>query len=222
MATRLTNFAVPAACLLILSGCFDGGQGAAIRAAANAAETSPEPVPQQFEITIDGVRHTMAPDKPEDGHVTSASLVSGRAFTVTTMDKALNLTFQLSLQAPGGAALVPGTYQLFDCRYTLGCDEQAHEKTATASYGTYPGVKQYAPGDLKTAQLAPKVGLTPLTLTIEKVEDTYWRGAGPSKRVKGHFKGALAFVEEPRDLPPRIVGGVKQVEGSFDMYTVLR
>jgi hypothetical protein len=54
------------------------------------------------------------------------------------------------------------------------------------------------------------------------VEDTYWRGAGPSKRVKGTFKGALAYVEEPRDLPPKIVGGIKQVEGSFDMYTALR
>jgi hypothetical protein len=64
--------------------------------------------------------------------------------------------------------------------------------------------------------------LQPLTVTLTKVEDAYWEGAGATKRVQGTLKGTFAHVEVGQDQVSRIVGPIKQVEGKFDLHALIR
>ena len=60
-----------------------------------------------------------------------------------------------------------------------------------------------------------------MTVIITSVEDAYWPGAGPTKRIKGSFSGKLASVEGDRQGNVHVAGPLKQVEGKFDLYTFM-
>lgn len=207
---------------LALAGCTDHGPSPAIQAAAAKAANAGAPIAQSFEVTIDGVPLIMTPDAPREGHTIVAGIVGGRSLTITAGDKAHDFLLSLNVDANGAGPITAGAYSSYQCRLMLGCDPGTNSKKYPESLiGTFPGAP-IKPGDVKLALLAPKLGLSPLTVTLDKVEDVYWPGVGDSKRIKGSFSGTLAHVEEPRDLPPKIVGPVKKVEGKFDLYTVLR
>ncbi len=191
-------------------------------AACSGRGERPEPGrTQRFDLVIDGQPVRLVPDRPEEGHIVGASIVGGRVINLAVLNKEHNLTFTISVEAPQGALLTPGSYQVYQCELAEGCDEIHDGRIKEATLGSYPGFRA-APGELKSAHKAPVLGLTPLTLTIASVKESYWPGVGPSRRVTGSFSGMLAYTERPRDEAPLIVGTVKKVEGSFDMYTILR
>ena len=51
------------------------------------------------------------------------------------------------------------------------------------------------------------------------MEDAYWHGVGPTKRVKGTFSGTLAAIEGDKADHTVIAGPLKKIEGKFDLYT---
>lgn len=209
--------------LLSLSGCLDSGPSPAVKAAAAAAAQAGAPVAQSFEISIDGVPLVMTPDAPREGHTVIAAIVGGRNLTLTAADQGRDFLISMNIEAAGSGPIGAGAFPSYECRVLLGCDagNDYAKKFPTSLIGRFPGAP-YVPGDARQAYLAPPLGLAPLTVTLEKVEKVYWPGVGDSRRIKGSFSGTLAYVEEPRDAPPKIVGKVKKVEGKFDLYTVLR
>ena len=215
--TRLASLAFPLFALLAVTGCTDHGPKPPVLAGLAQQGI---PVAQSFSISIDNQPLVMTPDAPRDGHVIVASIV-GSKLTISAMDRTRDFMMSIQVQAPGGAPIKPAIYDSYICRPALGCDPGATPAPPGSTLLKFPGTP-YQPTDVKSAHLAPALGLAPLKLTLEKVEDVIWPGAGPSKRIKGTFSGTVAFVEEPRDAPPRIVGKTRQVEGSFDLYTVLR
>jgi hypothetical protein len=210
--------------LLSLAGCLDSGPSPAIKAAAAAAAQAGAPVAQSFEVSIDGVPLVMSPDAPRKGHLVMAGIVGGRQLALSAMDQGRDFALVISVEPKGAGPLTAGGYISFTCSTTTACD--ALPSNAPRPLGSmltpYPNGKVPPVGAGKEAHMAPALGLSPLTLTLDKVEDAYWPGVGPSKRVKGSFSGTLAYVELRPDAPPTIVGPVKNVEGKFDLYTVLR
>jgi hypothetical protein len=197
---------------------------AANDAAAKAAAASGGGIAQIMEITIDGKTLKMRPDEPRDGHVVSASLVGNRNFALSAMDETVNFAFVAAVApADKGKPFGVGSYQGYECRDHLGCDTQgADNSTRWATLTPYPTGKALDFRETRSAYLAPKLRLTPLTVTITSLEDAYWPGAGPVKRVKGTFKGSLANIGDNGAGQPAEVGPQKQVEGKFDLYTIVR
>lgn len=181
------------------------------------------PVAQSFEIVIDGQVHRMEPDNPRKGHLVSASLVKGQRLSLSAMNQAADFSFVATLEPEGNKALTPGTHPSFTCISSSACDEGQREGAPPESMLVpFPTDTPAEPAKIRFAYKAPELGLEPLTVTLDKLEDTYWPGVGPAKRIKGTFKGRLAHLEGDNQKTPTIVGPVRQVEGKFDLYAMIR
>lgn len=181
---------------------------------------------QTFEIVIDGKPHTMEPDKPREGQTVMAAIVQDRSLLLSAMDKSADFSFTAHVETENKAPLGIGEHPSFECRIIPDCDKGQREDALIGSAITpFQKGEQFNAVDIKQAYKAPAIGLSPLTVTITSLKDANWPGVGKVKRVKGTFKGTLAHIESQPDSgtnQPRVVGPLKQVEGKFGMYAMLR
>jgi hypothetical protein len=173
-------------------------------------------IPQTFEITVNGKNVIMDPDKPDDGLVvTAASGRSGGGLILSAINQPEDFSFQAIKYGP----LEAGTFQVFTCHGLNDCQD---DNGQTAMFGIYPTGDTPKITDGKYAYKSQQLGLQPLTLVVTSVEDVYWPGVGPSKRVKGTFKGELATVDKNANSELIIIGDLAKIEGKFDLYCVLK
>ncbi len=196
---------------LFLGACSASVDSSKIISAVNASETSVS-VPQSFEITIDGHPLVLKPDEPTEGNVIIASMVGGKHLNISAMNKTNNFLFSTSFHA---STLVPGTYEVFNCFEPQICEDDHQMNASIAPFD----VADYA--ETKKAYKHPTLGMSPLRVVITSIDDVIWPGAGPSKRIKGSFAGKLGMIEGDGDAA-HLNGPMKQVEGKFDLFTVLR
>ena len=208
----------------LVSACSDRSQQAPAIAAAMAAHReaagAPANVPQSLEFSIDGEQLKMEVDSPRDGHVSVNHLV-GNALTISAMDRGRNVFLSVSATPMDGMPMKPGTYQSFKCASPEDCTdaERAHdEKHTETMLMRFPG-NEGAPHDTVQAIKSPALKLEPTIVTITSVEDAYWHGVGPTKRVKGTFSGTLAAIGADKAGRKVIAGPLKKIEGKFDLYT---
>lgn len=170
---------------------------------------------QSLQITIDGKVITMHPDNPTEGMVATSNFVqSYGTFNLTLFNKTENITFGVLGKID---KLAVGTYPVYEC---LDLGDECDDQNQYASLFPYPDENhQPTSEEIKQAYLSPELGLQPLTLTITEVQNATWPGVpGIVKRVKGTMKASLASVEKGPDNRNRVLGPLKQVEVTFDMY----
>lgn len=197
-----------------LVGCSRAG-GADNPAAPAAAATK-----QYLTVSIDGKPCPIDPDTPATGNTVTLGVtqdadnntVIGLGIGDQTHDYAL--AFWVTT-----AKLAPGTYEAYGCGFDALCGKD-NTSTSGAVIAPFAPDAQQAMTDTKEAYKYPALGLVPLTLTIEKIEDAEVDGIGPTKRIKGRFKGDLAQLREV-DRKVSVVGPLKHVEGEFDLYADL-
>lgn len=214
-----------AAGLLLLCAC---GERAAIdpqlaaQMQARQAQAGKPGFAQSLEVTIDGKVHRIDMDRPRDGHIGGASVVGNRVLNLHAGDRQANFMLGLSAFAPQGQALAPASLEAYECRTSVGCNREPGSDNPGAMLIPYPADQPPPVRELRSAFKGPVVGLQPVSVNLTKIEDAYWDGAGPTKRVQGTFTGRFAYVEEGRDHVPRIVGQVRQVHGKFDLHAIIR
>ena len=208
----------------LVTACSDRSQQAPAIAAAMAAHreaaAAPANVPQCLELIIDGKPLKMEVDNPRDGHVSVNHLVRN-ALTISAMDRDKNVFLSVTVTPADGSPLKPGTYLSFKCLSDEDCTdaERAHDDKHTETMlMPYPG-NEASPRDPVHAFKSPSLKLEPTTVTITSMEDAYWHGVGPAKRVKGTFSGTLAAIEADKEGRKVIAGPLKKIEGKFDLYT---
>jgi hypothetical protein len=194
----------------ILTGCNRApGKGAA----------SGSPLAQNFlEISIDGKRLVMPQESRDKGQLVLLAIMNNAMISMSVMDKTEDFSFSISADIK---QVAPGSFKVYQClNNDAGCGESPKNHLAVLS----PYMKDHLPTgtEIKMAYQSPKLGLQPLVLTIEKIEDAFVNGIGPSKRVRGAFKGALATVLTDKQSNEYVAGPLKQIEGKFDLYAVLR
>lgn len=188
---------------------------AAARASGAASAAAGQPDAQVFELTVDGQKMVLTPDDPTKTMVTASVMQGGTYLVVAVQDKTLNLSFGVVI---GGAPIEPGLLMVGQCGQPGAC--AIRSRTAVA--GTYPkpGVA-VDPKETFSAYDYAELGLEPLSLLLDKVEDTQWPGVGRAKRIKGTFTGTLAHVERRSDGHDKLAGPTKHVSGKFDIYAKL-
>jgi hypothetical protein len=197
-----------------LVGC--SGAGGADNPAAPAAPAAAA-TKQYLTVSIDGKPCPIDPDTPATGNTVVMAVTQdadkNTVFTLGIGDQThdYKLLFWVTT-----AELAPGTYEAYGCGFDAVCGK---DNTSTSDAGIAPFAPdvQQVMTDGKRAYKYPALGLVPLTLTIEKIEDAVVDGIGPTKRIKGRFKGDLARLDRV-DHKVSVVGPLKHVEGEFDLY----
>ncbi len=125
------------------------------------------------------------------------------------------------------SGLKPGTYMIYDCTNQTPsvCIKDADEHgKQEAFFG--PHVKTPMPPNsaFRFAYNAPSLGLSPMSLTITSVTDEQQPGnPWSTKRLKGVFKGTLAYIEDQGEGKGwHIAGKTTVIEGSFDLFCNIR
>ena len=196
---------------MMLSAC-DVAPGGAVPAQPPAGEAA---LPQHLKIFVDGVPLQIDPDRPSDGQVATAHVVHGR-LVITAQDKVTD--HLLTVEAPFPGAPAAGELLSYLCKPVFGCEEPALE---TPRGGTMLAAAPRPHGPalprLWAAHRAPKLGLQPLTVSLQLIRPVSWPGVGAAYRIKGTFRGTVADTVEDWSHP-RINGPTRLVEGNFDMY----
>ena len=194
--------------LLILSLLSCGG-------ATTKENQSTEDIAQKLELVIDGNKKTADPAPVISSAYTSAHLMLGYL-----SDKE-DIQFSLSAYMQD---LKIGTYQVYQCESVSVCDENAPDNNQIALFGPYPKAPLPPLNLSRTAYNAPKLGLSPLTLTVTSVKDEQQKGNPfKTKRVEGHFSGSLAYVEQEQGgYEWHVVGKTTQVNGNFNVFCSIR
>lgn len=189
---------------------------ASIQQAKNQSKNQPQASEQAqvFEITIDGEKLVMDVDQPSTDQLVTAGIVDNKILSLSAIHKPKDFSLGILFHAD---QIKPGTYSVYTCIDNEGCQS---DYQTSASLNQFPG-KPFVPSEIKTAYLVPRLNLQGMTVVLTAVDDVFWNGVGPSKRIKGHFSGQLAYVEGQYQQA-KIVGPLKKVEGKFDLYTVLR
>ena len=207
--------------VLTMSACGDKmevnvANAASIQQAKNQIKNQAQAsaMPQMFELTIDGEKLVMNVDQPSTDQVVTAGIVDNKLLNLSAMHKSKDIFLAILFHAE---QIKPGTYSVYTCIDNEGCQS---DYQTSASLNQFPG-KPFVASEIKTAYLVPRLNLQGMTVVLTSVEDVHWNGVGPSKRIKGHFSGQLAYVEGQYQQA-KIVGPLKKVEGKFDLYTILR
>lgn len=167
-------------------------------------------ISQKLELVIDGNKKTTDPTP-----IISSSYTSYHLMLSYLSDKD-DIQFSISAYMQD---LKIGTYQVYDCKSASECNEKVPDNNQIALYGPYPKDPMPSSHLFRIAYYAPKLGLTPLTLVITSVTDEQQPGNRKTKRIKGHFSGNLADVEQQKGgYDYYIVGKTTQITGNFDMF----
>jgi len=217
MKTNALRLAALAAAALALSACGrPADSGTAAIAQAQAAETGS--LAQSFELKVDGRNYTLSPDLPKVSQVPATVMDGGTMLSISAMDRGQDLTFALSIRSDQGP-IGPGSYPAYHCgQDVLDCSD----RNRMAMLAPYPTGKPPDMDRSPSAWLYPALGLQPVTVTIESMSDVTWNGVGPAKRVKGHFAGTLAHLEQGKDGRSHVVPPTHPIEGAFDLYAQIR
>lgn len=170
---------------------------------------------QQLSLSVDGDKKTADPAPVISAAFTSGHLVLGYLSEKDDVQLSISAFIQ---------DLKAGTYQVYDCKAASECNESMPDNNQMTLYGPYPRDKMPAPNLFRIAYNAPKLGLTPLTLTIASVADEQQAGNPfTTKRIQGQFNGSLAYVEQqPGGYDWHVVGKPTEVKGSFNVLCSMR
>jgi hypothetical protein len=190
--------------LLILSqlGCKD----VTSKANSDAGDNT-----QKVELTVDGVK------KPLDPTTLISSTHTNSHLMLTAMSEKDDIQFGISAYMQ---ELKVGSYEVYDCKSASECGDQKPDNNQLAMYGPYPKNPMPPVSMYRVAYYAPKLALKPLTLVITSIADEQQPGNPfKTKRIKGHFSGNLAYVEQQKGGYHWFVVKTSQVEGSFNVLS---
>jgi hypothetical protein len=155
-----------------------------------------------------------------DDIYTSNFVKQNEKFGISIMSERNDFKFAFAAQM---TELKVGTYQVFKCIAASECDE------TESKWNQYVGISPYPKKDgtldeskIKLGHKIPKLGLSPITLTITKITEEQPLGSGfKTKKVYGVFSGNLANVAS-KDYNWSVVGPTTKIECEFELYcTVL-
>jgi hypothetical protein len=168
-------------------------------------------IAQKMEFEIDGIKKTVDPTP-----ITTSSYTNSH-FILSYLSDKDDIQFAISAYMQ---ELKIGSYEVYDCKSASECNDKVPDNNQIAMFAPYPRNPMPPINLSRTAYYAPRLGLKPLTLVITSIADEQQAGnPNKTKRIKGHFKGNLAYVEQQRGgYDYFVVGKTSLIDGKFEMF----